>query len=888
MHKKNSHSYKNLRMVIFCVIASLSVPAFALSPPIIAPADDLSNTDYQIPWDANGDGIADNFNSLTDSSVAYIEAAFTNAHRKEEAYFNLPTGTLGDLRLPAQSVWDTMSDDAKALYLINAERTARANMFPGVLGLPLAGVEASVDKMSEDYAIKLTELDQFGHYYDDTPYTRLNRYVGGNCYEFNNQAENLYALFSSGEIPHPIARAIYGWIYEDAGASQWGHRTAVLLQDAPLNGNTQYGYNNNRGSAAHEGFLGFTVLHADSDYQPNGINYGKADLIVMNFFDPVDEANADRLGCNYNVTLHTEDLPLPEGSNNNQAPVAGNDSIAIDYNTIKVFSANDLLLNDSDADNDALSIISNTQPANGTLTRTVNSFTYEPKTNFSGTDSFEYTVSDGHEHTATATVTLNIGVAPNQAPKALQDEANTAYETSVTISVLANDTDQDGDTLTINGVTQGNNGNVITDGNSVTYIPNTGFSGTDSFTYTIDDGRGGTDTATVNVVVDAAPNQAPTANNDAATTPYETAITIDVLSNDADPEHDSLTLVSASEASHGTTSVVAGKVVYTPNAGYAGSDSFSYTIKDGNGNTANGTVNITVKEAIIINSNPVATDDHASTTRNVSVTINVLANDTDAEGDTLSIIDVSGASHGSTRLSDNQVIYTPHTDYIGTDSFIYTVDDGQGGTDRASVSVSIARNPSEPPEGSSNQAPVATDDSAQTRANWPVSINLLANDSDPEGDSIRIVGGTKPSHGWVYRRSATTVVYMPYYGYQGMDSFRYAITDQQGNVSYATVTITVGHPNTTSNRPPVAVDDTLRVNMNGVGFLNVLRNDSDPDGDTLSITGGSHPRHGWIVRWNSYLYYIPAHNYRGKDAFTYTISDGKGHRSTATVFITVR
>jgi hypothetical protein len=187
---------------------------------------------------------------------------------------------------------------------------------------------------------------------------------------------------------------------------------------------------------------------------------------------------------------------------------------------------------------------------------------------------------------------------PNTAPIAVDDAVATPRDQPVTINVLANDSDANGDPLTISAIGTPLHGAATTDGQTVTYTPNPNFVGVDTFTYTILDGRGGAATATVTVTVSGPPgsNQAPTAGNDSATTTPGTPVTIDVLANDADPDGDNLTIASVTSPSNGTATVQNSKIVYTPNAGFVGTDSFLYTASDGKGGAASATVTVTVTE----------------------------------------------------------------------------------------------------------------------------------------------------------------------------------------------------------------------------------------------------------------------------------------------------
>ncbi|WP_128107313.1 Ig-like domain-containing protein [Mycolicibacterium elephantis] len=219
----------------------------------------------------------------------------------------------------------------------------------------------------------------------------------------------------------------------------------------------------------------------------------------------------------------------------------------------------------------------------------------------------------------------------------------------------------------------------------ITYTPDVDFHGTDSFTYTIADGNGGTATATVYVTVNPV-NDAPEAVDDFVTVDEDSGATVvDVLGNDTDVEGDELTVTGVGTASNGTVTLTDGVITYTPDVDFHGTDSFTYTIADGNGGTASATVYVTVDP---VNNAPVAVDDIVRVDENSTTNvIDVLGNDTDADGDDLSVTAVGPAGNGTVKLTDGVVTYTPSPDFDGTDSFTYTIGDGRGGSATATVTV---------------------------------------------------------------------------------------------------------------------------------------------------------------------------------------------------------
>ncbi|MCG3159248.1 MAG: hypothetical protein JMDDDDMK_00234 [Acidobacteria bacterium] len=275
----------------------------------------------------------------------------------------------------------------------------------------------------------------------------------------------------------------------------------------------------------------------------------------------------------------------------NDPPAAVNDSYSTNEDTMLNIAAPGALSNDTDVEGNPLTAIIMTGPANGALTLNANgSFIYAPNANFNGGDSFTYRANDGAANSNTVTVTITIA-AVNDAPDAVNDSATTDEGAPITISALSNDTDVDGDTLSVTNVTQPANGTAAINGNgTITYTPNANFSGANSFTYTISDGAGGADTATVNVLV-VAVNGNPVARPDAAVTPENTPVDISVLANDTDPDGDALTVISVTQGAYGSVAINPnGTVKYTPNPNTYGTDSFTYTVSDGQGGTATGAV----------------------------------------------------------------------------------------------------------------------------------------------------------------------------------------------------------------------------------------------------------------------------------------------------------
>ncbi len=390
--------------------------------------------------------------------------------------------------------------------------------------------------------------------------------------------------------------------------------------------------------------------------------------------------DASEVEQNYLAGASFGDIPT------NALPVAVNDSGTVEEDSQLTLN---VLANDSDADNDNLTLVSVLPGNNGTTSIEGGQIVYTPTANFSGTDSFDYTVSDGQGGTDTATVTITVN-SVNDDPVAVDDTATTDQDSSLLVPVLSNDSDVEGDTLTVLSATAGSAGSTAIENNQIRYTPDAGFVGDDSFSYTVEDGNGGSATATVNITVTESTsspgNTAPVAVNDSSTLQEDSQLTLNVLANDSDADDDSLSLVSVLPGNNGTTSIEGDQVVYTPTANFSGTDSFDYTVSDGQGGTDTATVTITVNN---VNDDPVAVDDTATTDQDSSLLVPVVANDTDVEGDTLTIVSATAGSAGSTAIENNQIRYTPDAGFVGDDSFSYTVEDGNGGTATATVNVTV-------------------------------------------------------------------------------------------------------------------------------------------------------------------------------------------------------
>jgi outer membrane protein OmpA-like peptidoglycan-associated protein len=286
----------------------------------------------------------------------------------------------------------------------------------------------------------------------------------------------------------------------------------------------------------------------------------------------------------------------------------------------------------------------------------------------------------------------------------------------------------------------------------------------------------------------------------------------------------------------------------------------------------------TLGDIVFLNQAPTAIDDELTVDRNsTGVLIDVLNNDSDPDNDTLTVVDVSQPANGTVNNNGTSVTYTPNEGFIGTDVFEYTIDDGNGDQATAIVTINIE-----------NVGPQAVDDSATTNGTDPVSVDVVANDSDGDGTALIVKSVTQPENGTATNNEDGTVTYVANEGFVGSDTFTYIISDEDGAQSTASVTVIVEEP-LVINNPPIAVDDMYPVAMMGTLTFSPLSNDSDPDGDEISlVTVDTSTLNGTLtVNSDGSMHYQAPQLFSGNDIFTYTITDPSGATATATVTLCV-
>ncbi|CAA0231475.1 Protein of unknown function precursor containing a C-terminal secretion signal. Putative adhesin [Tenacibaculum maritimum] len=550
-----------------------------------------------------------------------------------------------------------------------------------------------------------------------------------------------------------------------------------------------------------------------------------------------------------------------------------------------------------------------TNPANGTVTiddgGTPNDpsddiVTYTPDPDFNGTDSFDYSVCDNASPANCTTSTVEITVIPT--PDSQNDDEETIEGTPIEVDIYANDNDipTNGSLVTTNpanGTVTINDGGTPNDPSDdvVTYTPDVGFVGTDTFNYTVCNKTKPLvcTTSTVTVVVVPTPDS----QNDMADTTEDTPVIVAIYTNDSNIPTDGV--LNITNPTNGTVTIDNGGtpddpsddiVTYTPDADFNGTDSFDYTVCD-NASPANcttSTVNVSV------GATPDSQNDTANTTEDTAVTVDIYGNDNDipTDGSLVTTNPTNGTvtiDNGGTPNdpSDDVVTYTPDADFNGTDSFDYTVCDNASPANCTTSTVNV----------SVGATPDSQNDMANTTEDTPVIVAIYTNDSNiPTDGALNI---TNPTNGTVTIDNGGTpddpsddiVTYTPDADFNGTDSFDYTVCDNASpaNCTTSTVNVSVGATpdsqndmaDTTEDTPVIVAIYTNDSNIPTDGVLNI----TNPTNGTVTIDNGGTPDDPS----DDIVTYTPDADFNGTDSFDYTVCDNASpaNCTTSTVNVSV-
>ena len=451
------------------------------------------------------------------------------------------------------------------------------------------------------------------------------------------------------------------------------------------------------------------------------------------------------------------------------------------------------------------------------------------------------------------------------------------------------------------------------------FTPNAGFSGVTTFDYRIIDANGDVDTATVTLTVKKDTTPQPPVDEKPVFTnlPGDGKIhikegevdVIDIDGKDPDGGNVTYSIVGGADAGSFVIDATTGELTFKnatdfEHPGDRNKDNV-YDVKvrvtDDEGTTCDKVLWVKVKD-VADTKPPVANDDKAKTDQGDTVTINVLGNDTEPEGETIRVTGIATQpSNGTATVNaDGTIDYTPNANFFGTDTFTYTIVDEDKLTDTATVTVTVDKD--EPV----NKPPHAVDDMKMGPAGHPLTVNVLANDKDPDGDVLKVTsvaGKPLPANGVVYLDNVTVKVnangiftFTPKPGFVGTASVDYHVSDHKGGTDEAHVVVQFKAPEPPANTPPHAVKDGYYLRPGLHYILPVLHNDKDADGDKLKIVqidghalkpGQSIRVEGGVVtlRYDGQIVFKGNRGTYGDFQFHYTIADGKGGYDTAPVYV---
>ena len=497
----------------------------------------------------------------------------------------------------------------------------------------------------------------------------------------------------------------------------------------------------------------------------------------------------------------------------------------------------------------------------GVLTLNPNgSLSFVPVATYRGRVTFQYDLEVMETQTTRATVTLEV----NGRPTALDDAASTGVGVPVDIDVLDNDTDPEGDALVVGGLVEPPVHGSIAVEDEVTYSPDPGFEGDDTFVYEACDVWGACASARVTVTVGEAGRLY--GLDDEAETPEDVPVLIRIADND---DAGLLVQAIATPPLVGSALLVGADALYVPRPRWSGVDVFEYRTCDGETCEVQ---RVRVK-VLPVNDPPVARNDRAVTAPGQAVVLAVLDNDEDPDGDVLGAPQiVAPPTVGGAVVEGRTVRVSPPTGNSGEVVFDYRTCDPGGLCAVATVTVLIG----------SDLGPVGMDDVADTEEGVEVVVPVLGNDTDPDGDTLVLDEVCLSRHGEVVIDGAN-IRYRPWPGFVGEDTFCYVVC-ANGVCDTAKVTVTV---QADSNRPPIALDD-LAATRSGVPVaISPLDNDVEPDGESLSLIAFGAPGFGEVSQDGDGLVYTPPADFVGLVDFEVEVADPVGASDTSRVVVLV-
>ncbi len=440
------------------------------------------------------------------------------------------------------------------------------------------------------------------------------------------------------------------------------------------------------------------------------------------------------------------------------------------------------------------------------------------------------------------------GIVSNTPPIADGQSISTAEDTPVAITLTGSD--PDGDLLAFTVISDPAHGSLSGTALALVYTPDQDFNGSDSFTFVANDGMSNSLAAVIDIAISPV-NDAPVAGADLSLVLSEDGF-INFTLPVSDVDNDVLTLLIKTNLGHGTLSGTLAGLTYTPDAGYYGQDSFSYTVSDGFSESNEAQVLFTINS---VNDKPIAYNNSLLLPEDYLIKFSLQG--FDADSDPLTFILLTQPLHGELIGEGSSYRFVAAPNYSGPDSFTFKVNDGQEDSDPATVSITIT---------TENDAPVANPQILSTPINTPLDIVLTGEDVD--GDPLTYEVRVAPLHGTL-TGAAPNLTYTPDADFTGNDVFTFAVYDREYWDSEAEIHITVYEG---ENSAPIANSMSLMILEDEVWPITLTGTDADDDPLTFSIH--SEPQFGTLTGELPNLTYTPNINYYGTDSFTFTVTDG--------------
>jgi large repetitive protein len=609
----------------------------------------------------------------------------------------------------------------------------------------------------------------------------------------------------------------------------------------------------------------------DSKDSATAADNGKPGLLNSQAPDETEANKADDAG----ETKGSEQDESTDDSGENQPPKAVEDVLRVRPNRTSVLP---VLVNDLDPNGDDLFVASiDKVPAEVEAFRSAGGqgVVFRPKQGFLGTASFGVVINDSEGESDSNTVTVTVDDTQNSAPLPKDDETVASVGKQSIIDALSNDLDPDGDSLVLAEATieSGEGDLTITQEGALSLVPR---SGDVAIAYTVNDERGLSASAKVAVKVETIGNLAPIARDDLFEVQLGNTTVLDLLANDIDPDGNRLTISGVPKSVAPIGNLVTEGNIVTFNPLSQGEQSFSYQVSDGvSSSTAR--VKLAVK-ASVGNRPPLALPDRAGVSPGTDAIVDVLQNDSDPDGDVIGIVSWTAQDSVKVRSTEDgkKLVVSLGQPLSSPGLVVYEISDGSIPV-QGTLLVSTR-------SSSTNLAPIAQDDEFGVRAGVSRSLNVLVNDVDPEGASLRVVSVDNPGIA-ISKNGKTLTLAQDAFAVTG--SFTYVVADPVGNQSQpAKVAVNVvADPK--KNDPIRIRTDSATVRAGFVVEIPVTSNDEDPEGDELVVENNftPPPAKGVVTLVDRVLRYEANAGSVGTDRFFYIVKDGHGATATGEVRI---